>query len=198
MASLSSTDAQFKGGRNEVESCRVGCEVGREGNVRRRNIFWTSPAEPFPGQDYDRGRFLVSGEEHDSLFSVGNVGGGERGGFDRAVSGEPVAAMRSVRRRLRCGNRHSRCPYKRCLAEVVKPFWGLEGQLVQKSFASLSCLDRFAAEEVNEFDDQDDHDQKFQHEGAALVEFVDHEAVELFGGSQLFLHKIFIVGNADS
>ena len=33
---------------------------------------------------------------------------------------------------------------------------------------------------------------------AALVEFIDHEAVELFGGSQLFLDKIFVVGDADS
>src|SRR5579872_1637267 len=43
-------------------------------------------------------------------------------------------------------------------------------------------LDGFAAEEIDEFDDQDYDDHQFEDESAALVELVDHEAVEVFGG----------------
>ena len=51
----------------------------------------------------------------------------------------------------------------------------------------LEILDGFAAEEIDQLDDQDDDDHKFEDEGAGLVEFVDHEAVELFGGLELLL-----------
>src|SRR5580658_2754632 len=61
----------------------------------------------------------------------------------------------------------------------------------------MLCLDRFAAEEVDELDDQDDDHHQFQYEGTALVEFVDHEAVELFGGLQLLLDQVFVVGHSD-
>src|SRR5271170_2205195 len=58
-------------------------------------------------------------------------------------------------------------------------------------------LNGFAAEEVDEFDDQNDDYHQFEDESAALVEFVDHEAVELFGGLQLLLDQVFVVGDAD-
>src|SRR5580700_2572558 len=58
-------------------------------------------------------------------------------------------------------------------------------------------LNGLTAEEVDEFDDQDDDNHEFEHEGAALIEFVHHEAVELFGGLQFLLDEIFVVGHAD-
>src|ERR1035437_7998225 len=58
-------------------------------------------------------------------------------------------------------------------------------------------LNRLTAEEVDKFDDQDDDNHEFEHEGAALIEFVHHEAVELFGGLQFLLDEIFVVGHAD-
>src|SRR5271163_3057266 len=58
-------------------------------------------------------------------------------------------------------------------------------------------LDGFAAEEVDKFDDQDYDHHQFQDEGAALIEFVDHEAVELFGGLQFLLDQVFVVWDAD-
>src|ERR1022692_1284323 len=57
--------------------------------------------------------------------------------------------------------------------------------------------DGISAEKINDFDDQDYYHHQFQDEGAALVEFVDHEAVELFGGLQFLLDEVFVVGDAD-
>src|ERR1700758_4855561 len=62
---------------------------------------------------------------------------------------------------------------------------------------SPNVLDRFAAEEVDQFDDQDDDHHQFQHKGAALVELVDHEAVEIFGGLQLLFDEVFVVRHSD-
>jgi hypothetical protein len=44
------------------------------------------------------GRFCVSREEHNVLFSAGDFGGGERGAFDSAVCG---GAVEEVTRNLR-------------------------------------------------------------------------------------------------
>src|SRR5580700_4064224 len=58
-------------------------------------------------------------------------------------------------------------------------------------------LDRLPAEEVDQFDDEDDYHHQLKHEGAGLVELVDHEAVEVFGGLQLFFDQVFVVGDSD-
>src|SRR5208282_6410943 len=42
------------------------------------------------------GRFYLSGEEYDGVFSAGDFSGGERGAFDCALSGEPVEEMRGA------------------------------------------------------------------------------------------------------
>src|SRR5450755_2769465 len=52
------------------------------------------------------------------------------------------------------------------------------------------------AEEEGQFDEQDNHHHGFEHEGAALVELVHHEAVKVFGGVQLLVDQVFVVGNA--
>ena len=57
--------------------------------------------------------------------------------------------------------------------------------------------DRLSAEEVDQFDNQNDHDHQFQHECAALVELVDHKTIKLFGGLDLLGDEIFVVRNAD-
>jgi len=49
-------------------------------------------------------------------------------------------------------------------------------------FLFLDNLDRVAAEKEDEFDNEDDDHHQLKHKRAALVELVDHEAVELFGG----------------
>ena len=54
-----------------------------------------------------------------------------------------------------------------------------------------------SSEEVDQLDDQDDDDHQFQDEGAGLVELLDHEAVEVFGGLEFFLDEVFVVGDAD-
>lgn len=54
-----------------------------------------------------------------------------------------------------------------------------------------------AAEEEDEFDDEDDDDGGFEEEGAALVELVDHEAVEVFGGVDFLGNEVLVVGDAD-
>ena len=61
----------------------------------------------------------------------------------------------------------------------------------------LSQLSHFSFEEIDQLDDQDDYDHQLQDEGAALVELLDHETVEVFGGVELFLDQIFVVGYAD-
>src|SRR5579863_37146 len=58
-------------------------------------------------------------------------------------------------------------------------------------------LDRLAAEEVDQLDDQDHDHHQFEDEGAALVELLHHEAVKIFGGLQLFLDQVFVVGHTD-
>ena len=58
-------------------------------------------------------------------------------------------------------------------------------------------LDRFAAEEVDQFNDEDDHYHQLQDEGAALVKLVDHEAVEIFSSLQFFFDQVFVVGDAN-
>src|SRR5579863_9540689 len=60
-----------------------------------------------------------------------------------------------------------------------------------------TILDWLAAEEVDELDDQDYYDHQLQDEGAGLVELLDHEAVEIFGGLQLFFDQVFVVGHSD-
>src|SRR5207302_6873810 len=55
----------------------------------------------------------------------------------------------------------------------------------------------FSFEEIDQLDDQYDYDHQLQDEGATLVELLDHETVEVFGGVELFLDEIFVVGNAD-
>jgi hypothetical protein len=71
------------------------------------------------------------------------------------------------------------------------------GFLADSLLGMTNLLDGFAAEEIDQLDDEDYYDHEFKHEGAALVEFVDHEAVELFGGLQFLLDQVFVVGDAD-
>src|SRR5713226_5643818 len=52
------------------------------------------------------------------------------------------------------------------------------------------------AEQEDKFDDQDDHHHELEHEGAALVELVHHEAVEVLGGLQFLVDQVFVVGHA--
>src|ERR1700758_760020 len=67
--------------------------------------------------------------------------------------------------------------------------------LAERVFDGL--LDGLAAEEPDQFDNQNDHHHEFEHEGAALVELVNHEMIELLGGLQFLLHQILVVGHAD-
>lgn len=57
-------------------------------------------------------------------------------------------------------------------------------------------LETFAAEEVDELDDEDDDHGELEEEGAALVELIDHEAVEIFGGIDFLLDEVLVIGNA--
>src|SRR6478672_2250731 len=54
-----------------------------------------------------------------------------------------------------------------------------------------------AAEQEDQFDDQNDHHHKFEHEGSALVELVHHEAVKVFGRVQFLVDQILVVRHAD-
>ena len=58
-------------------------------------------------------------------------------------------------------------------------------------------LDGVAFEEVDQLDDQDYYDHQFQDKGSGLVELLDHEAVEIFGGVEFFLDQVFVVGDSD-
>jgi hypothetical protein len=58
-------------------------------------------------------------------------------------------------------------------------------------------LDRFPAEEIDQLDDENDDHHQLEYEGAALIELVHHEAVELFGGFQFLLDEIFVIGHSD-
>ena len=64
----------------------------------------------------------------------------------------------------------------------------------RKTFVRSEWL---AAEEIDELYDQDDDHGQLKKEGAALVELVDHEAVELFGGADLLGYQVLVVGHAD-
>src|SRR5215467_9977879 len=59
------------------------------------------------------------------------------------------------------------------------------------------CLDGSSLEEVDQLDYQDDDDHQLEYEGARLVELLDHEAVEVFGGLELFFDQVFVVGDSD-
>src|ERR1039457_2137221 len=54
----------------------------------------------------------------------------------------------------------------------------------------------FSTEEVNQFDDQNDHHHQFQDEAATLVKFVDQKAIQSFGGSKFFIDKVFVLRNS--
>src|SRR6266576_6415195 len=54
-----------------------------------------------------------------------------------------------------------------------------------------------AFEEVDQFDDQDNYDHQFQYKSSRLVELLDHEAVEIFGGVEFFFDQVFVVGHSD-
>src|SRR5215469_3131999 len=58
-------------------------------------------------------------------------------------------------------------------------------------------LHHFSLEEVDQLDHQNDDHHQFQHEGAALVELIDHEAVELLGRMHLLRDQVFVVGHAN-
>jgi hypothetical protein len=47
---------------------------------------------------------------------------------------------------------------------------------------------RLVPEEAAQLDDQNGDHQRFEDEGARVVEFVDHEFVELAGSAQFFVH----------
>src|SRR5271169_3100983 len=66
--------------------------------------------------------------------------------------------------------------------------WGLE----------LPSSDRSAPlEQPDQIDDQNNDHHQLQHKRAALVELVDHEAVEFFGGVDFLVDQVFVVGDAD-
>jgi hypothetical protein len=54
-----------------------------------------------------------------------------------------------------------------------------------------------AFEEVDQLDDQDYYHHQFEDEGSGLVELLDHEAVEVFGGVEFFFDQVFVVGDSD-
>src|SRR5437868_4324946 len=62
--------------------------------------------------------------------------------------------------------------------------------------ATLALVLDFAAEQVNQFDDQNDDHHEFEHEGAALVELVHHKAIKVFRGVQFLVYQIFVVRHA--
>src|SRR5262245_21188814 len=49
-----------------------------------------------------------------------------------------------------------------------------------------------------QLDDQNDDNHGFEDKGARLVEFVDHEFVELAGGAQLLFHQVAVVVDSDA
>jgi len=44
---------------------------------------------------------------------------------------------------------------------------------------------------------QDDHHHQLEREGAALLELLDHKAVEIVGGLELLVHQSFVIEHAD-
>src|SRR5271169_214125 len=66
--------------------------------------------------------------------------------------------------------------------------WGLE----------LPSSDRRASlKQPDQIDDQNNDHHQLQHKRAALVELVDHEAVEFFGGVDFLVDQVLVVGDAD-
>ena len=55
----------------------------------------------------------------------------------------------------------------------------------------------FAAEEEEEFDDEDYDYGEFEDEAAGLIELVDHESVEFAGGAEFLVDEGAIVRDAD-
>jgi hypothetical protein len=43
-------------------------------------------------------------------------------------------------------------------------------------------LERFAAEDPDQLDDQNYYHHQLEHEGSALVELINHEMIQLFRG----------------
>jgi hypothetical protein len=90
--------------------------------------------------------------------------------------------------------RHLRVKCKRKLDPNVFGAWLIFWIEVWKeiSGATISVCrtgrsDRVPVEEEDQLNNKYHYHHQLQHEGAALVEFVDHEAVELFGGLQFLL-----------
>jgi len=54
-----------------------------------------------------------------------------------------------------------------------------------------------APKQEDYFDNQNDHYQKLEDEGPALVELVNHEVVEVLSGVQLPLNQVLVVLDAD-
>ncbi len=55
-----------------------------------------------------------------------------------------------------------------------------------------------AGEEDGEVDDQNDHDDEFEDEGAGLVGTVGHELIEFAGDVEFGFDETAIVGDADA
>src|SRR5579864_3519146 len=55
-------------------------------------------------------------------------------------------------------------------------------------------LDGVPFEEIDQLNDQDYYHHELEHKGSRLVELLDHEAVEIFGGVEFFLDQVFVVG----
>ena len=71
------------------------------------------------------------------------------------------------------------------VAVVLIILWGMahyKGSKIETRRTGSATLLSLAAEQEGQLDDQDDDHHQFEHEGAALVELVHHEAVEVFGG----------------
>src|SRR5207249_6659434 len=55
---------------------------------------------------------------------------------------------------------------------------------------ALNVLADFPPEEEQQLDNQNNDHHKFQHERAALVELIHHEAIQLFGSTQFLRHQV--------
>src|SRR5580692_2761903 len=81
-----------------------------------------------------------------------------------------------------------------------KPRIGLQDSTVignQFAASGSQFSDRFSAKEVDQFDNQNDYDHEFQHEGTALVKLVHHEAIEFLGSLHLLGDQVFVIRNAN-
>src|ERR1700758_1458331 len=58
-------------------------------------------------------------------------------------------------------------------------------------------LEWLSPKEEDQLNDEDDDDGEFEEEGAALVELIDHELVEIFRGVNFLLDEILVIGDAD-